>query len=332
MSSFFGYSSDIHSGIPRFIFAVEYVAIVFEVVGLLAAIANCVYLASKIRKASSGFLLKGLFVVSICIIIATIAQFFMLYIIFSRASYWITSWAITTAQVLIIIVETESIKVFVPSTSIQLINGLRIFNGIIFVVLALPAYLNGVIILRDYGGLATWYFVTNPIWAAYVVFYDLGICAFAAYNIASFSAARIKTMQRSAQAPSGAGTSAASGASNDRAAQQTPSQLPGDAVLEFDAQVRIAKISLVLFFLIDVLLVIFDLLYIHHAGGSDLTSLLLACAYSQLSIACGGPHVSFISLMFYNITQIVLAANGQRSGGRRKGKKGNSSLSTDTSD
>nr|KAJ3415543.1 hypothetical protein HK105_001477 [Polyrhizophydium stewartii] len=316
MSSFFGYSSDIHSGIPRFIFAVEYVAIVFEVVGLLAAIANCVYLASKIRKASSGFLLKGLFVVSICIIIATIAQFFMLYIIFSRASYWITSWAITTAQVLIIIVETESIKVFVPSTSIQLINGLRIFNGIIFVVLALPAYLNGVIILRDYGGLATVtlgspYLTLGENRAAYVVFYDLGICAFAAYNIASFSAARIKTMQRSAQAPSGAGTSAAS---------------------EFDAQVRIAKISLVLFFLIDVLLVIFDLLYIHHAGGSDLTSLLLACAYSQLSIACGGPHVSFISLMFYNITQIVLAANGQRSGGRRKGKKGNSSLSTDTSD
>ncbi|KAL2913903.1 hypothetical protein HK105_206637 [Polyrhizophydium stewartii] len=128
---------------PRFQLNIEYFALVFEIAGLVSVLANCVFLIGKLRKAPTGFLLRGLLAISILISIFIFANILLLYVTFSLSTLTVTTWSLTAAQVLLISIETEAIKVFVPGLPEWIIYVLRGINTALAVALGLPQFFRG---------------------------------------------------------------------------------------------------------------------------------------------------------------------------------------------
>ncbi|KAL2913888.1 hypothetical protein HK105_206622 [Polyrhizophydium stewartii] len=362
---------------PRFELSIEYFALGFEIVGLLFAAGNCVFLANKLRRASSGFMLKGLLIVSLLVITMIISQFFLIYWTFSRASVMATTWSCTAAQVLLIFVTTDTIKVFVPNIQGWVLPTLRAFNGSIAIALATPGLLRGPLFVDTNapGVVTAWYRATNAIWcvrvlgslghaivtadngtsplrtmplSGYVFFYDFCICVFIAYQIYHVSRTNMYNLHGVTQSSAGGSrpnspeavrsggqvTSASTLPTATTAVPTSPINTDFAAIkAEFKNKVRITVVTLVLFLMIIIANVHANFSFNYYASNFSMVNMLYTCAYIQIGLGCGGPHVAFISIMLYNVTQLLLASRGTSSGRKRraKGKAGKTGTRTATS-
>ncbi|KAL2913886.1 hypothetical protein HK105_206620 [Polyrhizophydium stewartii] len=332
---------------PRFQLRIEYVALILEVAGVLAALGNLVFLIGKLRKAPTSFLLRGLLAVTIFVSIFMIAHFFLLYISFSPAALTVTTWGCTVAQVLIISVETESIKIFVFNLPDWIIYTLRGINALLAVALGLPQLFHGPIFMNpaDPGFFTTWYSATSRWWSAYIGLYDFGICLFIAYEIYVVSRKSMYNLHGASNigmtATTKTATNAASGASATVLGTSGPlSPPPSNQANQdfvrikagFQAQVRDTIIALVFFFIFIVTGIVFTSVAISYPVNLSMENLLNRAAYSQLAVACSGPHVAFISLMLNNVAQLVRASHGQPSGSHRKTRAGKRAKQSESSD
>ncbi|KAL2913901.1 hypothetical protein HK105_206635 [Polyrhizophydium stewartii] len=153
-----------------------------------------------------------------------------------------------------------------------------------------------------------WYQATNTTWNIYVGVFDFATSIFTAWRIFQLSR---RTMQM--LVVNNTATSAPS------AADQTPAHAvresnASDVRLHYASRVRMTIISLVLFFIVITIACVFS---IENAGYRSaplsIKNLLYAIATLQVTLGLAGPHVAFISVMFYNMTQMVLASHGRAS-------------------
>nr|KAJ3410789.1 hypothetical protein HK105_002814 [Polyrhizophydium stewartii] len=276
MAGFFERDDILYFVRPRFLYSFEYAALVLEIAGFACALANAVFLITKLRAVPTSLLFRSLLAVTLCVIVFNTAHFFLIYFSFSRAALTATTWSCTAAQVLIVFVKANSIKLFVPNIRRWIINCLYAAN--------------------------TWYRATNAFWPIYVAIYDLGICTFVALKIAALARRAIKIRQQltSTTAPSTTRTS-----EPDSAQVWTTS---AQVQAEFRAKVRNTAISLFGFLLIGIVNIYANVKYSYYQTDLSPYGILAACAYVQICVACAGPHIVFVSLMLHNISQIVASS------------------------
>ncbi|KAL2914638.1 hypothetical protein HK105_205776 [Polyrhizophydium stewartii] len=317
MAGFFEQNPALWLTRPRFVFGLEYFGLAYEIFGLLCAVGNCVFLAMKIRKASSGLMLKGLFVGSIFCIVMIISHFFLLYWSFTAASLTVLSWASTIAQIIIITVEAGSLKIFIPDISDRTVYSLHFANMLASVALAAPSLLRGYIFMdaAEPHPVALWYRSTLTFWLAYCMFFDFAISCVIVARIINMSRNSLKNLRGISTSKTGTQPSTV-GATATVAAGVSANSNAEEIKTEFEKKTRITIVWMVLFFIVNVVSIVGNALYVDFDKTRTLNNILISRAYIQIALGCSGPHVVCISVMLYNVTQIVRASRGQTSSGK----------------
>nr|KAJ3404073.1 hypothetical protein HK105_003966 [Polyrhizophydium stewartii] len=274
----------------------------------------------KIRKASSGFMLKGLFVGSVFCVILIISHFFLLYWSFTAASLTVMSWAGTIAQITVITVEAGSLKIFIPDISDRTVYSLHFVNMLASVALATPTLLRGYIFM-DVSE-------THPVavvsrgWSmlrgaarkmlAYCMFFDFAISCVIVARIINMSRNSLKNLHGISTSKTGTQPSTV-GATATVAAGVSANSNAEEIKTEFEKKTRITIVWMVLFFVFNVVMVVATALYVQFDKTRTLNNILIARAYVQITAGTSGPHVACISVMLHNVTQIMLASRGKSS-------------------
>nr|KAJ3403540.1 hypothetical protein HK105_004060 [Polyrhizophydium stewartii] len=243
-------------------------------------------------------------------------------------------------------VETDQIKTLVPNVDSRVVIALRVVNAVLFVTLAPPALLRGILFidanaagvvpavsirgflavaLRDdrltirSAGIgvclcgsadAQWYRAADVPWITYVMFYDFAVSVFILLSIWRASSNTLRH-----QPPS-----SSQGSASQQAAGGQTSAIEIRA--DFRAKIRNTVVWLALFFVADIVGVVAHALYFYFSDVPTSPRNLIARAYIQIGVAAGGPHVVFISLTLYNATQIVLASHGRAGSTSGRSKRG----------
>ncbi|KAL2914624.1 hypothetical protein HK105_205762 [Polyrhizophydium stewartii] len=314
MAGFFEQNPSLWLTRPRFVFGLEYFGLAYEIFGLLCAVGNCVFLAMKIRKASSGFMLKGLFVGSVFCVILIISHFFLLYWSFTAASLTVMSWAGTIAQITVITVEAGSLKIFIPDISDRTVYSLHFVNMLASVALATPTLLRGYIFMdvSETHPVAVWYNNTFTLWLAYCMFFDFAISCVIVARIINMSRNSLKNLHGISTSKTGTQPSTV-GATATVAAGVSANSNAEEIKTEFEKKTRITIVWMVLFFVFNVVMVVATALYVQFDKTRTLNNILIARAYVQITAGTSGPHVACISVMLHNVTQIMLASRGKSS-------------------
>ncbi|KAL2919369.1 hypothetical protein HK105_201012 [Polyrhizophydium stewartii] len=302
MSGFFDTNILLWYARPRFAYAIEY-----------------------IRKASASGLLKGLLVVTLLVAATTAAHLCLLYWTFTPAALLAVSAGCTVAQITLVMVETDQIKTLVPNVDSRVVIALRVVNAVLFVTLAPPALLRGILFIdaNAAGVVPAWYRAADVPWITYVMFYDFAVSVFILLSIWRASSNTLRHQPPSSSQGS-ASQQAASGQTSatdgDAAVLRRPSAIEIRA--DFRAKIRNTVVWLALFFVADIVGVVAHALYFYFSDVPTSPRNLIARAYIQIGVAAGGPHVVFISLTLYNATRIVLASHGRAGSTSGRSKRG----------
>nr|KAJ3419016.1 hypothetical protein HK105_007511 [Polyrhizophydium stewartii] len=348
---------------PRFIYPIEYAALTCEIVGLAFSIVNTGYLIVKIRHASATHLLIGLLVASVAVSVMIISHMFMFYLTPTPAALTSTTWSCLTAQIAFVYVEIEAVRIFVPNVDMRLVNALRVVNGAVILACATPSLFRGPILIDmsvqsplsavsvagpsflvpgDYHSLvraAGRNFVADRFTpdtceccrSSYVNIFDVSTCAFIAWRIYLLSRQSMQSLGNCDN--SSVAVSMVNNAAHAKSAASRPQRGPVMAQIhrDFAIRVRITVISLLLFLSIVIFSIFAGLWYYYYLYAPiSLENMLYACATVQIGLGVAGPHVAFISVMFYNVGQIVLASQGKLTSraGSRGSKSGPKSVRT----
>ncbi|KAL2913889.1 hypothetical protein HK105_206623 [Polyrhizophydium stewartii] len=318
---------------PRFIYPIEYAALTCEIVGLAFSIVNTGYLIVKIRHASATHLLIGLLVASVAVSVMIISHMFMFYLTPTPAALTSTTWSCLTAQIAFVYVEIEAVRIFVPNVDMRLVNALRVVNGAVILACATPSLFRGPILIdmSVQSPLSAWYQATTTVWSSYVNIFDVSTCAFIAWRIYLLSRQSMQSLGNCDN--SSVAVSMVNNAAHAKSAASRPQRGPVMAQIhrDFAIRVRITVISLLLFLSIVIFSIFAGLWYYYYLYAPiSLENMLYACATVQIGLGVAGPHVAFISVMFYNVGQIVLASQGKLTSraGSRGSKSGPKSVRT----
>ncbi|KAL2914706.1 hypothetical protein HK105_205846 [Polyrhizophydium stewartii] len=295
---------------PTFDLAVEYTALLTEIVGLLVMIGNCVFLGVKLSQTLSRKILMGMLVVSILMTVSIFFHILMIYLVFWPAVLTVTTWTLGAAQIAILVVETDSLAIFVPRFGDAFATKLKWIHMILHLALATPNYFHGPYFIgyEDPDPIQTWYNYTFTLWGFYIFAFDFYVAARITAEVVSLSKLTIGSGPHDKQNKTRAVTSERNQKFTilSRLSLNSVRRAKMEGVqAEFNRLVRRAYISIAVFASVDLANCAVQILSTTYWISADPMKRRVALALLQIGLAASGFHVVAVTLLMHNMARII---------------------------
>ncbi|KAL2914705.1 hypothetical protein HK105_205845 [Polyrhizophydium stewartii] len=280
--------------------AVDYVALIAECASLALSLANCAYVAHKIRRSESRGLLVITLVVSAASAVLIASHLLLTYTLFIPAMLAISTWSLVIGQCLNLHVEIESLRIFVPQ--FRLVGVLRWASVAAFLALGVPVMLKGPVFVdvSAPGLIPSWYRFASLPWSVWSLSFDWFATTRIAVEVARLRRESLGMIQRQHDS------------SMHLQAPSAPACGPRRSVPDALAPHReLAKLSLrtyaciALFVAIDFVSIVCQTLYVLKATSADPVTRQTGFALIRISAGTCGFHVASLSLLMINISRMV---------------------------
>ncbi|KAL5035766.1 hypothetical protein RTP6_003415 [Batrachochytrium dendrobatidis] len=288
----------------------------------------------RIRRSSSSALLRLLFFVSICTIIALVCRIITQYFYFITFFSGITNLALASGSMGFMITEAWTTKIFMPKMTAWTMKKLVFLQVAVHIITATPIYFKGFLFTQNSDPIffAKWFKYTSGVWWGWCIFMDTILNIWLAREIVALSARMIviKTQSGRSQTSKSAasnGSVISNGGSTDASSSNTPQLLKTEQKLgtrksvapvktyaenivrRFQLQFRKTIVWMVIFSIIDVTSVVTYFIYVLNYTQPGSVKNRHASAFSQIATSSVGLHLLAVSLLIRNLTRLVRIPN-----------------------